>query len=189
VEVGSHERNRRGFGRPLRFIGRVPEVCPAELSDSRQGCGGSFPSRESAEAPSKPKPVAHRQWRDRWRLDDRKVVRRLSRPNGGNAADEKGPRKCCLRVRPRRSRGLRRWCFYGCTSRETSVVKTDSRHLGDVSKWSREAKRGAASSNGEGGRPGRGRLSFSSQKGARADKGRKSNGCPSVTALNESVDA
>lgn len=147
------------------------------------------PSRESAEAPSKPKPVAHRQWRDRRRLDDRKVVQRPSRPNGGNAAGESDPRKCCPRVRPRRSRGLRRWCFCGCSSRETSVVKTDSRHLGGVSEQSREAKRGAASSDGEGGRPGRGRLSFSSQKGARADTGRKLNGGPSVTASNESVGA
>jgi hypothetical protein len=121
---------------------------------ARQSCptadkaAAVLPSRESAETPSKPKPVAHRQWRDRWRLDDRKVVQRLSRPNGGNAADEKDPRKCCLRVRPRRSRGLRRWCFCGCSSRETSVVEAGSRHLGDVSKQSREAKRGATSSDG-----------------------------------------
>jgi len=46
------------------------------------------PSRENAEVLGGPKPVAHRQMRDRWRLDGRKVVRRLSRPTGGNAAGE-----------------------------------------------------------------------------------------------------
>jgi len=35
----------------------------------------------------------------------------------------------------------------------TSVVETDSRHLGDARKWSREAKRAAAPSDGEGCRP------------------------------------
>jgi hypothetical protein len=34
------------------------------------------------------KPAACRQARGCWRLDDREVVRRLSRTNGGNAAGE-----------------------------------------------------------------------------------------------------
>jgi hypothetical protein len=35
----------------------------------------------------------------------------------------------------------------------TSVVETNSRHLGDARKWSREAKRAATPSDGEGCRP------------------------------------
>jgi hypothetical protein len=54
-----------GFGRPLPLFERVPEVCPADPSDSRQSCGGSPPSArkrpgaeptEAGRAPSMARP-------------------------------------------------------------------------------------------------------------------------------------
>jgi hypothetical protein len=121
-------------------------------------------AKAQAWLPSKPKPVARRQARDCWRLDDRKVVRRLREPPA-ETPGSKGPRSACRRVFPRRALGSPKMVLLRVLVTRTSVVETNSRHLGNARKWIREVKRAAAPSDVEGCRPGRGRPSFTPQKG------------------------
>jgi hypothetical protein len=85
----------------------------------------------------------------------------------------KGPQLERRRVFPRRAKGSPKVVLPRVLVTRTSVVETSSRHLDDARKWSREARRAAASSDGEGCRPGRGRPPFTSQKGVPVGQGRK----------------
>jgi len=90
---------------------------------ARQGCPpadkaavASPRSRESAAAVAgRPKPVARRQTHDRWRLDDREVVRRLSRMLGGNAAFARSVSSVAGGFSQGNRPGLQKCCFCGCS--------------------------------------------------------------------------
>ena len=94
--------------------------------------------------PLDPKPATCRQARSRWRPDDREVVRRLPRamvatPRARRTSKRTPagfPTALCGQS-PKRVFSRR------VLVSETSVVEADSKHLGDASKESREALRGA----------------------------------------------
>jgi hypothetical protein len=115
-----------------------------------------FPTaRKRTVEPLGPKPATCRQARSRWRPDDREVVRHRSSTNGGNAAFRGGSGGRALTGLPTVSGGQspKRVFWQRVLVTRTSVVEMDSKHLDGVSKTSREADRGAASSDGKGHRP------------------------------------
>jgi hypothetical protein len=102
-------------------------------------------AKAHARQPASPKPATCRQARSRWRPDDREVVRRLPRSDGGDAAFRGGSRS---RTPAGSLHGARQvvseeGVFTAGAREQTSVVETDSKHLGGASKESRKALRGA----------------------------------------------
>jgi len=80
-----------------------------------------------------------------------------------------------------RSRVSRGDVCHGCSWRETSVVETDSKHLGAVSKERPQGPtRRRVEATHEASYPERGSWSSAARKGARAGKGRKAGAGPSV---------
>jgi hypothetical protein len=159
---------------------RASEGSRSDATRSRQSCRACTPrARARRESSLDPKPATCRQARSRWRLGDRKVVRRpLERRRRRPVRED-------LEAERRRDfpTALGRKSPESVFSRrvlvsETSVVEADSKHSGGASKASREAHRGAH-------RRATGRqkawtrpTSFTSRKGATVRGGRKTEAGP-----------
>jgi hypothetical protein len=142
--------------------------------------------------PMGPKPASRRQARGRWRPDDRKVVRRLSRRRP-KALFEAG-----LEVERRRvSHGARRAVSRGGVEPWVLVTQDVGCRSGFEAFWRRDRGKAArpyedaTSSDGEGHRPGRGQWSFPSRQGCygcakveRPERAPRSR-CPAITLARD----
>jgi hypothetical protein len=132
--------------------------------------------------PVDPKPAACRQARGRWRLNDRKVVQRVTGNEGGNAMSPRRPSKSSAGGFSHGGRQAVSKSAARSRVLVTQNVGCRSGIRGILTVRPRKAERpheGVTSSDGEGNWPGRGWWSFAPQKGAdgRA-KGRKARSKP-----------
>jgi hypothetical protein len=139
-EIGALTRSPFQSPRGVRGFGGRSVKQPKKLLRSPRAA-----RKRARDSPASPKPATCRQARSRRRPDDREVVRRLPRSDGGDAVLRGGSRS---RTPAGFLHGARRvvsedGVFAAGAREQTSVVETDSKHLGGASKESRKASRGA----------------------------------------------